>query len=48
MKTKIKILQADLFNVLIEGCSNDQQKARVFFLLFVPLYTVYTIVGKVK
>ncbi|WP_164850009.1 hypothetical protein [Mucilaginibacter limnophilus] len=47
MKT-LKTIQADLFNVFVEGNANKQQQARVFILLFVPLYTLYAIVGDLK
>ena len=41
MKNKIKTLQADLFNVFVEGNADKQQMARVFLLLFVPLVSLY-------
>ncbi|MCD8740329.1 hypothetical protein LT679_06910 [Mucilaginibacter roseus] len=45
MKAKFKMIRTDLYNVLVEGNGNRQQMARVFFLLFVPLYTLYASFG---
>jgi hypothetical protein len=48
MKNKLITLQADLYNVFVEGNANKQQLARVFILLFIPLMSFYLSVGKLK
>ncbi|MBE9584334.1 hypothetical protein IM792_07735 [Mucilaginibacter sp. JRF] len=48
MKTKFNTIRNDLYNVLVEGNGNRQQMARVFFLLFIPLFTLYFSFGHLK
>ncbi|MCC8409851.1 hypothetical protein LJ707_13015 [Mucilaginibacter sp. UR6-1] len=47
MKTKLNTIRTDLYNVLVEGNASRQQMARVFFVLFIPLYVLYASIGHI-
>jgi hypothetical protein len=47
MKTRFKLIKADLYHVFVEGNANSVEKARVFFILFIPLMSVIFTTGEV-
>jgi hypothetical protein len=41
MKAKLQSLKADLYNVFVAGNADDRQLAKAYFLLAIPLFSIY-------
>nr|MBB6148657.1 hypothetical protein [Mucilaginibacter sp. SP1R1] len=45
MKTKLSNIKRDLYNVFVIGNADDRQLAKAYFLIAIPLFTLFLMFG---
>jgi hypothetical protein len=45
MKTKLNTIKKDLYHVFVMGNADDRQLAKAYFLLAIPLFTLFVLFG---
>jgi hypothetical protein len=48
MKTKLNTIKADMYKVFVLGNADNVQLAKAYFLLAIPLLTVFFTLGRFK